>query len=45
MREEQTYMEGPGTVGVGGVVAGEEGCLQGPLDPRDCPQLNSRVTV
>lgn len=40
-----TYVKGPGTVSVGGVVAGEEGRLQRPLHPQDCPELNSRVTV
>lgn len=45
MYVEMTYIKGPGTVSVGGVVAGKERCLQCPLDPQDSPKLNSRVTV
>lgn len=45
MEEEKTYIKGPGTVGVRGVVAGEEGCRQCPLQPRDCPKVNSSVAV
>lgn len=41
MDEEMTYIKGPGAVSVGGVVAREEGCLQRPLHPQDCPKLNS----
>lgn len=40
-----TYIKGPGTVCVRGVVAGEEGRLQCPLQPRDCTKINSSVAV
>lgn len=43
MDEEMTYIKGPGAVSVGGVVVREEGCLQRPLHPQDCPKLNSRA--
>lgn len=45
MEEEKTYIKGPGAVSVRGVVAGEEGCRQCPLQPRDCTKVNSSVAV
>lgn len=45
MDEGVSHNKAPGTVGVGGIVAGEERCSQCPLDSRYFFEIYSGVTT